>query len=142
MRKQLGLATILLAISATLLWAHDLFLKLDSYFVAPNTALRVAVLNGTFATSEGAVTPDRLLDLSLVGPTQRRAIPRTAWKPSGDTTWLTVQTGAPGTYLIGAIFGKVVALDGVTIDRVSSSSTSGAGWHASATRSTSKLSCR
>ena len=105
MRKQLGLATILLAISATLLWAHDLFLKLDSYFVAPNTALRVAVLNGTFATSKGAVTPDRLLDLSLVGPTQRRAIPRTAWKPSGDTTWLTVQTGAPGTYLIGASLG-------------------------------------
>ena len=102
MRKQLVLVTLLLLIAATLLWAHDLFLKLDSYFVSPHTTVRVTVLNGTFSTSEGAVTPDRLLDLSVVGPSQRRAIPRTAWQPSGDTTWLTVQTGDAGTYVIGA----------------------------------------
>jgi hypothetical protein len=89
-------------ISAAVLLAHDLFLKLDNYFVAPNSALRVAVLNGTFSKSEGAVSPDRLLDLSMVGPMERRAIPRESWKPSGDTTWLSVQTGAPGTYVIGA----------------------------------------
>ena len=102
MRKQVVLIAILFLVTATLLWAHDLFLKLDSYFVSPKSTVRVAVLNGTFATSEGAVTPDRLLDLSLVGPAQRRAIPRSAWTPSGDTTWLTVQTGESGTYVIGA----------------------------------------
>jgi uncharacterized GH25 family protein len=102
MRKQFVVAAILLMISATLLLAHDLFLKLDNYFVPPNTAVRVAVLNGTFSKSEGAVAPDRLLDLSMVGPMQRRSIPRESWKPSGDTTWLSVQTGAPGTYVIGA----------------------------------------
>jgi len=102
MRKQFVVVAILLMISATLLLAHDLFLKLDNYFVPPNTAVRVAVLNGTFSASEGAVTPDRLLDLSMVGPLQRRSIPRESWKPSGDTTWLSVQTGAPGTYVIGA----------------------------------------
>ncbi len=102
MRKQLVVAAMLLMISATILWAHDLFLKLDSYFVPANTAVRVAVLNGTFSTSEGPVVPGRLRDLSMVGPTQRRSIARTAWKPSGDTTWLTLQTGAPGTYVIGA----------------------------------------
>jgi hypothetical protein len=100
--KQFTLTTILLLVSATLLLAHDLFLKLETYFVPPNASIRVAVLNGSFLTSEGPVTPDRLLDLSLVGPVQRRAIARTAWKPFGDSTWLTVQTGAAGTYVIGA----------------------------------------
>ena len=100
--KQFTLTTMLLLVSATLLLAHDLFLKLETYFVPPNASIRVAVLNGTFSQSEGPVTPDRLLDLSLVGPVQRRAIARTAWKPSGDSTWLTVQTGAAGTYVIGA----------------------------------------
>jgi len=113
MRKQFVTAALLLMISATLLLAHDLFLKLDSYFAPPNTAVRVAVLNGTFSKSEGAVTPDRLLDLSVVGPTQRRPIPRPSWKPSGDTTWLTVQTGAPGTYVIGASLSpRQIALSG------------------------------
>lgn len=102
MRKQVVMVGILLMITATILLAHDLFLKLDSYFIPPNSAVRVAVLNGTFATSEAAVTSDRLLDLSLVGPSERRSIPRAAWKPAGDTTWLTVQTGAQGTYVIGA----------------------------------------
>jgi uncharacterized GH25 family protein len=102
MRKQFALVAILLMISAAVLLAHDLFLKLDNYFVPPNTAVRVAVLNGTFSKSEGPVSPDRLLDLSMVGPMERRAIPRESWKPSGDTTWLSVQTEAPGTYVIGA----------------------------------------
>ena len=102
MRKQFVTVTILLMISAAALLAHDLFLKLDNYFVPPNTAVRVAVLNGTFSKREGAVAPDRLLDLSMVGPMERRPIPRESWKPSGDTTWLSVQTGAPGTYVIGA----------------------------------------
>jgi uncharacterized GH25 family protein len=102
MRKQLTLVAMLLMITATVLLGHDLFLKLDSYFVPPNSAVRVAVLNGTFSSSESAVKADRLVDLSMVGPTERRSIPRESWKPSGDTTWLSVQTGAPGTYVIGA----------------------------------------
>ena len=102
MRKQPILVMALLMISATWLLAHDLFLKLDTYFVPPNTPVRVMVLNGTFSTSEGAVTPDRLLDLSVVGPTDRRPVDRSAWKPAGDTTWLSLRTGASGTYLVGA----------------------------------------
>ena len=113
MRKQLTIVSVLLILSATLLLAHDLFLKLDTYFVPPNTAVRVAVLNGTFSASEGAVAPDRLLDVSIVGPEQRRAVARSAWKPSGDTTWLTVQTGAPGTYVVGASLSpRQIALSG------------------------------
>lgn len=102
MRKQLTLVAILLLITATVLLAHDLFLKLDSYFVPPNSAVRVAVLNGSFTTSEGAVTPDRLRDLSIASAGGRVALPRDAWRPQGDTTWLTLTTAAPGTYVVGA----------------------------------------
>jgi uncharacterized GH25 family protein len=113
MRKPFAITTVLLLLSASLLVAHDLFLKLDTYFVPPNTAVRVAVLNGTFDASEGPVAPGRLLDLSIVGPTERRAVPRASWKPSGDTTWLTIQTGAPGTYVVGASLSpRQIALSG------------------------------
>lgn len=113
MRKQFVAVAILLMISATILLAHDLFLKLDNYYLPPNTTVRVAVLNGTFSTSEGAVAPDRLLDLSIVGPRDRRPIPRESWKPVGDTTWLTLQAGASGTYVIGAsLRPRQIALSG------------------------------
>ena len=89
-------------LTATLVFAHDLFLKLESYVVPPGSEVRVAVLNGSFTASEASVTPDRLRDLSLVGPAGRQAVPHDAWKPAGDSTWLTVKTGAAGTYVIGA----------------------------------------
>ncbi len=104
MRKPLTITTALLLATASLLLAHDLFLKLETYFVPPATPVRIAVLNGTFTTSESAVTADRLRDLSIAGPVAgaRTAIARDAWKPQGDTTWLTLTTGSPGTYVVGA----------------------------------------
>ena len=102
MRKQFVVVAMLLLISATLLRAHDLFLKLDNYFAPANSRVRVAVLNGSFTASEGAVTPDRLRDLSVAGAAGRVALARGSWQPHGDTTWLTLTTGAPGTYVVGA----------------------------------------
>ncbi|HEY3220841.1 MAG TPA: DUF4198 domain-containing protein [Gemmatimonadales bacterium] len=101
MRKY-GIIAVLLFGTSSLLLAHDLFLKLETYFVPPRTPVRIAVLNGSFTTSEGAVTPDRLRDLSIAGAGGRAAIPRDAWRPQGDTTWLALTTGAPGTYVVGA----------------------------------------
>lgn len=102
MWKRFAAALALVMVTATVLLAHDLFLKLETYLVPPGTTVRVAVLNGTFAASEAAVSPDRLRELTLVGPAGRRPLARDAWKPTGDTTWLTVPTGAAGTYVIGA----------------------------------------
>src|SRR5206468_3307745 len=96
------LTAALLVGCASLLLAHDLFLKLETYFVPPRTAVRIAVLNGSFTTSEGAVTPDRLRDLSVAGAGGRVALARDAWRPQGDTTWLTLTTGSSGTYVVGA----------------------------------------
>src|SRR5574341_1451671 len=93
-----GLAV--LATSALL--AHDLFLKLDSYFLEPHTAVRIPVFNGTFAESEDSVSPNRLADISLVSPTGRARLAPTAWSTDSTSSWLSVQTGAPGTYVVGA----------------------------------------
>jgi hypothetical protein len=101
----------LVLVSATLIFAHDLFLKPESFFLPPQSDVRIAVLNGSFTASEASVTPDRLRDLSLVGPAGRQPLGHEAWKPQGDSTWLTVHTGAAGTYLIGAsLFPRALTL--------------------------------
>jgi hypothetical protein len=103
MRKY-GIIAGLLFGTSSLLLAHDLFLKLETYFLPPRTPVRIAVLNGSFTASEAAVTPDRLRDLSIASAAGggRVALPRDAWRPQGDTTWLTLTTGGPGTYVVGA----------------------------------------
>ncbi|MBI2403355.1 MAG: DUF4198 domain-containing protein [Gemmatimonadetes bacterium] len=93
-------AAALLATSALL--AHDLFLKLDTYFVQPNATVRIPVLNGTFAKSEAPVNPNRLADISLVSPAGRARLTPTAWSTDSTRSWLTIQTGVPGTYRAGA----------------------------------------
>ena len=88
-------------LSVTALYAHDLFIKMDSYFVAANSAIRIPVINGTFAESDGSITPDRLLDLSLVTPTGRQHPDTTAWSVGDNISYLDVRTGEPGTYVVG-----------------------------------------
>jgi hypothetical protein len=96
------IALMLLLASAVSLAAHDLFLKLDSYFVRAGSTVRVHVLNGTFTKSEGSVARDRLRDISLVGPSGRSRLDTSAWLSSGDSSALTVQLDGSGTYVIGA----------------------------------------
>lgn len=91
-----------LGVAASLAAAHDLYIKFDTYFLAPETRVRVPVLNGTFVKSEGAVTADRVSDLSVVSAGRRARLSTTLWTPSGDTTVLTLRTGEAGTYVVGA----------------------------------------
>ena len=48
------------------LFAHDLFLKLDSFFVKVNEKVSIKILNGSFMLSEGAVSFTRWKDVSVV----------------------------------------------------------------------------
>lgn len=82
--------------------AHDLFLKLDSYFLQPNSKAVVRVLNGTFQTSEGAVARERLADLSLHGPgLMATSADSVVWRTEEKKSVMELQTGSPGTYLVG-----------------------------------------
>ena len=92
----------LVFVVATALQAHDLFFRLDSFHVAPNSTVRIRALNGTFSSSENSVTSDRLRDVSVVSA-DGRAHPDTAtWSSKGDTSVLTFKTGPSGTYVVGA----------------------------------------
>jgi len=101
MRKTIaGCITLLLAVAVA--HAHDLFLRLDSYFLQPNAKAVVRVMNGTFQKSDGAVARERLADLSLHGPGLTAASAESiAWRAEEKTSIMEIQTGGAGTYLVG-----------------------------------------
>lgn len=94
-----------------ILGAHDMFLKLESYFLSPNSDVAVQLLNGTFERSENAIARDRMTDVSVVGPTPSdvRHPSGSQWRDSvavtgGDTTAMSIldtRTGDAGTYVVG-----------------------------------------
>jgi uncharacterized GH25 family protein len=102
MRSRIAILTIVLLLIASTLNAHDLFLRLDSFFVGPESVVVIKVLNGTFSKSENAITRDRLRDVSVVGPLGRSHIDTTSWEAKGDTSRLAIHIGAAGTYVVGA----------------------------------------
>jgi uncharacterized GH25 family protein len=93
-----GMALVVLASG---LYAHDMFIKLNTYFVAPGTAVKVPVLNGTFSSSENAIARARIADLSLVTPAGRSRLDTTIVSAQHDTTFLSLRLAGPGTYILG-----------------------------------------
>ena len=102
MKLRYATGFLLVLVAATALDAHDLFLRLDTFFVEPNSTVRVRALNGTFSSSENSVTTDRLADLSVVSASGRAHPDTSRWSSRGDTSVFTMRTGVAGTYVIGA----------------------------------------
>ncbi len=101
MKKQTIFTGILSLLLVASIFAHDLFLKTDSFFLKPNSKFTVNVMNGTFLTSEGAVTFARLNDVSVVSG-GKRTHPQEADLTKDETTaFLNLTTGAAGTYVVG-----------------------------------------
>ncbi len=98
--RRLSVVAVSFLIAAPL-FAHDMFLRLEQFFVAPNTNLNVRLFNGTFTLSENSITPDRLADIAVVSPTGRAKVDVATWNASGDTSVFPMRTGAAGTYVIG-----------------------------------------
>jgi hypothetical protein len=101
LRRAAVVAAATVAALASSVLAHDLFIKLDSYFLKPGAAVRVPVLNGTFSSSENAISRGRIADLSLVTPAGRTTIDTGAVSARRDTTFIAVRLGGPGTYVLG-----------------------------------------
>lgn len=101
MRTRVLLFAATLVLIASALYAHDLFIKLDSYFLKPDSVIRVPILNGTFMLSESSVTADRVADISVVSPDGISHPGTEAWDAAADTTYLTLQIGRAGTYVLG-----------------------------------------
>jgi len=108
-----GVALIMLVLGATtLLDAHDLFLKPGRFFVAPNDSVRIEVLNGTFTSSEGGVTRDRLRDLTVAGPDGLAHPERDSWTSAEKASQWRIVVGRSGTYALGAsVLPRVLKLE-------------------------------
>ena len=102
MKKKTLLTVAALVLLVGSLYAHDMFLKLSTYFLVPHTETSIALYNGTFDKSENVITRDRMLDVSIVGPGEAVAHPDTSqWWEKENTTYLNFKTGDPGTYVLG-----------------------------------------
>ncbi|MBL8206219.1 MAG: DUF4198 domain-containing protein [Blastocatellia bacterium] len=99
--KRLLLTITLFALFAIAASAHDMFLKFDSFFLAPNSSVVVQLLNGEFDKSENTITRDRMRDVSLVSPAGLAHPAESDWSDEGKTSSLRLQTGAAGTYVVG-----------------------------------------
>ncbi len=108
-RVLVTLAVLSVAVVATAR-AHTMFLKLESFFLEPNSEATVALLNGDFDNSENVIARDRMLDVSIVGPDGTVNPPTSAWRDTAmfhwdadsvDTALLSFRTGGAGTYVIG-----------------------------------------
>lgn len=101
MRRKSILAFILSLSLVAAVFAHDLFLKTDSFFLEPNSKFTVKIMNGTFLESEGAVSFARLNDVSVVSGGNRVHPKETDFTKDATTAFMNLQTGVAGTYVIG-----------------------------------------
>ena len=84
------------------LCSHDLYLKMETYFLKPHQEATLNLYNGTFEHSENIITHDRMLDASIVAQGKRASINPGDWKDQDSTvTQLTFNTGEAGTYVAG-----------------------------------------
>jgi uncharacterized GH25 family protein len=85
-----------------LLCSHDLYIKMETYFLSPNQEATLSLYNGTFENSENIITRDRMLDASVIAQGERVAIDPDQWQDQDSTiTQLTFNTGEAGTYVAG-----------------------------------------
>ena len=102
MKKRFFAFLMMCALVAVPALAHDLFLKLDSFFVAVNDKVSVKILNGSFQGSEGAVSFARLKDVSVISPTGVRSNPKeTDFTKDDKTAFLNLQPSEVGNYVVG-----------------------------------------
>ena len=91
-----------LLLAFIVLCSHDLYIKMETYFLQPNQQATLSLYNGTFEKSENIITRDRILDASVIAQSKRVVIKPDQWKDQDSTvTQLTFNTGEAGTYMAG-----------------------------------------
>lgn len=102
MKKKILIACFLCLSLFSFAFAHDLFLKLDSFFVPVNEKISIKILNGSFQASEGAVSFARLKDVSVILPKGERTNPKeTDFTKDANTAYLNLQPTESGNYVVG-----------------------------------------
>lgn len=80
---------------------HDMYLKMDTYFIKPNQKSSIQLFNGTFDKSENVIDRDRMIDASLFGNGKRTKIDDNQWSEKDSITILTFKSGNEGTWVAG-----------------------------------------
>ena len=102
MKKKFTSIILICAFLALPVFAHDLFLKPDSFFAKVNQKISISVMNGTFQRSEGAVSFARLTDVSVVAPSGNRTNQKEADFTKNETTaFLNLEPKEAGNYIVG-----------------------------------------
>jgi uncharacterized GH25 family protein len=91
----------LLLIMLVFLSSHDMYLKLNTYFLETFTKSTVALFNGTFEKSENVIDRDRMTDVTIVQNGSRINPTAESWYEKDSITYLDFETGETGTYVIG-----------------------------------------
>lgn len=113
MTRARWIPTLIVLLIAIPLSAHELYFRLDNYFVASGSTVTIPVYSGTFVKNENAVTRDRLADLSVTTAAGRTPIDHANWSETEPMSTLTLKTTTAGTLMIGAaIKPRMLALDG------------------------------
>ncbi len=93
---------VCLFLALVILCSHDLYIKMDTYFLQPDQQAVLSLYNGTFEKSENTIARDRMLDASVVHHGERVAITPDQWNDQDSTiTQLKFTTGQAGTYVAG-----------------------------------------
>ena len=123
--RMIATVAALTLVVAGLAVAHDMFLKPTRFFVEPGATLDLLLLNGNFTNSENSIARNRLLDVSVLGPSGRVRVDTAQWSVAGDTSSFSVPVGVAGTWqlgvstrpniipLTGAEFNEYLASDGI-----------------------------
>ena len=100
--RRLAIA-LMLMLTAGATSAHELFWHPSTFFLTPNTSVRIPLFNGTPLESEAIFAWPRIDDLSVVSPDGRATMDSAKWDTLTDksTSWLSYPTGKPGTYVVG-----------------------------------------
>lgn len=102
MKRKFAVAFVICSVMLLPVFAHDLFLKLDSFFVKVNDKVAIKILNGSFQNSEGAVNFARLKDVSVVTPTGTRTNPKEGdFTKDATTSFLNLWPTETGNYVVG-----------------------------------------
>jgi len=84
-------------IGFVVLSSHDMYLKMKSFYVAPNQNTVVYLYNGTFSKSENVIARDRMNDVSLLNNGKKTHPAESSWTEENSQTVLRFNTGQTGT---------------------------------------------
>ena len=96
-----GLGASVFLATALAASAHEMFLKPQSFYLAPNTNTAVALYNGTFDKSENPITRTRMGDVSVMTGGKVSHPGLELWRDDKVTSYLGVALKGPGTYVVG-----------------------------------------